>query len=85
LHPITDTHPPTHPTYPTYPTYPLPHLPHLPSTPTPILPQKETLIMTTPKRIGILTSGGDCPGLNAVIRAVVKCADRRGWDVIGIP
>jgi 6-phosphofructokinase len=41
--------------------------------------------MTTPKRIGILTSGGDCPGLNAVIRAVVKCADRRGWDVIGIP
>jgi 6-phosphofructokinase len=41
--------------------------------------------MTTPKRIGILTSGGDCPGLNAVIRAVVKCANRRGWDVIGIP
>jgi 6-phosphofructokinase 1 len=37
------------------------------------------------KRIGILTSGGDCPGLNAVIRAVVKCANRRGWDVIGIP
>ena len=41
--------------------------------------------MTTPKRIGILTSGGDCPGLNAVIRAVVKCASRRGWQVIGIP
>ncbi len=41
--------------------------------------------MTTPQRIGILTSGGDCPGLNAVIRAVVKCANRRGWDVIGIP
>ncbi|HIK44586.1 MAG TPA: 6-phosphofructokinase [Leptolyngbyaceae cyanobacterium M65_K2018_010] len=41
--------------------------------------------MTTPKRIGILTSGGDCPGLNAVIRAVVKCANRRGWDVYGIP
>jgi len=41
--------------------------------------------MTTPKRIGILTSGGDCPGLNAVIRAVVKCASRRNWQVIGIP
>jgi 6-phosphofructokinase len=41
--------------------------------------------MTTPKRIGILTSGGDCPGLNAVIRAVVRCASRRGWQVIGIP
>jgi ATP-dependent phosphofructokinase / diphosphate-dependent phosphofructokinase len=41
--------------------------------------------MTTPKRIGILTSGGDCPGLNAVIRAVVKCSSRRGWQVIGIP
>lgn len=41
--------------------------------------------MDTRKRIGILTSGGDCPGLNAVIRAVVKCASRRGWDVFGIP
>ncbi|MDZ7375407.1 MAG: ATP-dependent 6-phosphofructokinase [candidate division KSB1 bacterium] len=30
--------------------------------------------MSTPKRIGILTGGGDCPGLNAVIRAVVKTA-----------
>lgn len=38
------------------------------------------------KRIGILTSGGDCPGLNAVIRAIVKCANRReGWEVYGIP
>jgi 6-phosphofructokinase 1 len=26
------------------------------------------------KKIGILTGGGDCPGLNAVIRAVVKAA-----------
>jgi len=33
--------------------------------------------------IGILTGGGDCPGLNAVIRAVVKCASKRGWDTIG--
>jgi ATP-dependent phosphofructokinase / diphosphate-dependent phosphofructokinase len=37
------------------------------------------------KRIGLLTSGGDCPGLNAVIRAVVKCATRRSWEVYGIP
>lgn len=35
------------------------------------------------ERIGILTGGGDCPGLNAVIRAVVKAAARRGWETIG--
>jgi ATP-dependent phosphofructokinase / diphosphate-dependent phosphofructokinase len=38
------------------------------------------------KRIGILTSGGDCPGLNAVIRAVVNHATLTfGWEVLGIP
>lgn len=37
------------------------------------------------KRIGILTGGGDCPGLNAVIRGVVKGAVlKRGWEVVGI-
>lgn len=37
------------------------------------------------KRIGILTGGGDCPGLNAVIRGVVKGAIlRRNWEVVGI-
>jgi 6-phosphofructokinase 1 len=37
------------------------------------------------KTIGILTGGGDCPGLNAVIRGVVKSAIiRHGWRVIGI-
>jgi 6-phosphofructokinase 1 len=37
------------------------------------------------KRIGILTSGGDCPGLNGVIRAVVHHAKLTyDWDVIGI-
>lgn len=37
------------------------------------------------KRIGILTGGGDCPGLNAVIRGVVKGATlRHNWEVIGI-
>ena len=33
--------------------------------------------------IGILTSGGDCPGLNAVIRAVVKTAVRLDYDCVG--
>ena len=36
------------------------------------------------ERIGILTGGGDCPGLNAVIRAVGKSASKLGWDTIGI-
>lgn len=37
------------------------------------------------KRIGILTGGGDAPGLNAVIRAVVLTATRRySWEVVGI-
>lgn len=36
------------------------------------------------KRIAILTGGGDCPGLNAVIRAVAKKAMGEGCDVIGI-
>jgi len=33
--------------------------------------------------IGVLTGGGDCPGLNAVIRAVVKRAELEGWQVLG--
>ncbi len=36
------------------------------------------------KTIAILTGGGDCPGLNAVIRGVVRAAGRRNWKVIGI-
>jgi phosphofructokinase-like protein len=35
-------------------------------------------------KIGVLTGGGDCPGLNAVIRAVVKRAERGGDEVLGI-
>ncbi len=35
------------------------------------------------RRIGILTSGGDCPGLNAVIRGVVKTAHYLGYEVFG--
>jgi len=39
----------------------------------------------SPRRptIGILTGGGDCPGLNAVIRAATKTAVRLGYDCIG--
>ncbi len=35
------------------------------------------------ERIGILTGGGDCPGLNAVIRAVGKSASKHHWETIG--
>ncbi len=35
------------------------------------------------KRIGILTSGGDCPGLNAVIRGAVKSCHHLGYDCVG--
>jgi ATP-dependent phosphofructokinase / diphosphate-dependent phosphofructokinase len=38
--------------------------------------------MTKP-RIGVLTSGGDCPGLNAVLRGVVLAAEKLGWEVFG--
>ncbi len=36
------------------------------------------------ERIGVLTGGGDCPGLNAVIRAVVRAASKNDIKVIGI-
>ncbi len=35
-------------------------------------------------RIGMMTGGGDCPGLNAAIRACAKTAMRSGYEVIGI-
>ena len=41
--------------------------------------------MTKPKKIGILTAGGDCPGLNAAIRGVGKTAILKyGMEVVGI-
>lgn len=48
--------------------------------------RKEAAKFTKPniKRIAINTGGGDAPGLNAVIRAVVICALNRGWEVYGI-
>lgn len=36
------------------------------------------------KRIAVLTSGGDAPGMNAAIRAVTRCALARGWEVFGV-
>ena len=35
-------------------------------------------------KVGVLTGGGDCPGLNAVIRAVSRRFFARGHDVVGI-
>lgn len=36
------------------------------------------------KRIGVLTSGGDAPGMNAAVRAVTRAALSKGYEVIGI-
>ncbi|MBA3609763.1 MAG: 6-phosphofructokinase, partial [Chthoniobacterales bacterium] len=35
------------------------------------------------QRVGVLTSGGDCPGLNAVLRGVVLASEKLGWEVVG--
>lgn len=47
-----------------------------------LLKQSDRGTMFT-KRIGVLTSGGDCPGLNAVLRGVTKAADKLDWQVVG--
>jgi len=36
------------------------------------------------KRIAVLTSGGDAPGMNAAVRAVTRCALDQEWDVLGV-
>jgi 6-phosphofructokinase 1 len=36
------------------------------------------------RRIGILTSGGDAPGMNAAVRAVVRTGLNNGWEVLGV-
>ena len=36
------------------------------------------------KQVGILTGGGDCPGLNAVIRAVTRRSLASGWEVVAV-
>ncbi len=46
---------------------------------------KRERVTRNPKGIiGVLTGGGDCPGLNAVIRAVVRRAEMLGYKVLGI-
>ena len=46
--------------------------------------EKDAVISPRMKtRIGILTSGGDCPGLNAVLRGAALAADKLGWEVLG--
>ena len=41
--------------------------------------------MAAIKRLGILTSGGDCAGLNAVLRAVThRAVEGYGWTVVGL-
>jgi len=36
------------------------------------------------KRVGVLTSGGDAPGMNACVRAVVRCGVKERLEVVGI-
>ena len=40
--------------------------------------------MSEMKKIGVLTSGGDAPGMNAAVRAVVRAGIDRGWHMVGI-
>lgn len=40
--------------------------------------------MTDIRRIGVLTSGGDAPGMNAAIRAIVRTGLAQGWEVVGV-
>src|SRR4051812_22095256 len=40
--------------------------------------------MPSVKKIAVLTSGGDAPGMNAAIRAVTRGALARGWEVFGV-
>ena len=42
------------------------------------------VIMEKFRRIGVLTSGGDAPGMNAAVRAVVRTALDKGVEVVGI-
>lgn len=50
----------------------------------PFINSPEYVMAQSIKRIAVSTGGGDAPGLNAVIRAVVHAAAKRGWEVFGI-
>ncbi len=47
-------------------------------------PEGSTAASEGIRRLAINTGGGDAPGLNAVIRAAVLAASRRGWEIVGI-
>src|SRR5262249_5905594 len=49
-----------------------------------VWPRRSAMASMKGGRIGVLTSGGDAPGLNAVIRAVVKASATYGLEVLGI-
>ncbi|KAI7863730.1 6-phosphofructokinase [Spinellus fusiger] len=51
---------------------------------TPTTPPTPLTSMSVPKKIGILTSGGDAPGMNACVRAVVRYGITKGCDVYAI-
>ena len=55
--------------------------------PAAVLPKQrkcsDPIVAKMKPRIGVLTSGGDCPGLNAVLRGVVLAAEKLGWEVVG--
>ena len=36
------------------------------------------------KKVAVLTSGGDAPGMNAAIRSVIRCGVRKGWQMFGV-
>ena len=36
------------------------------------------------RKIAVLTSGGDAPGMNAAIRAVARCGIAKGWEIVGV-
>ena len=55
-----------------------------PSGRTPVFFHVNSYVMNSIRRIAVNTGGGDAPGLNAVIRAVVLSAERMGWEVVGI-
>jgi 6-phosphofructokinase len=46
--------------------------------------RKTIIFMAKIKKIGVLTSGGDAPGMNAAIRAVVRTAVYNKLEVAGI-
>ena len=45
---------------------------------------KQGCVMSIKGRLAVLTGGGDCPGLNAVIRSVVKTAIQNNYEIYGI-